>query len=230
MSALHTLLETINKDLFNVTLKNINDSSTACTSVQNINFTKLKLKKCNLTVSQDTQVLCELQKITGLRDKNELLKTLKQSIDESSQSENKEVSGFLATSISSNNTDTTVSTYIKQILETNITDEVLSSCIASSNVEQNLNTSLEINCSSNPDFDNKIVQNIQIYQFASCITNKVSNILLNDTKINNIKVKTTQITDVFKAGLDKNFLKILLVVIGLMILTYIMFIIIRLSK
>lgn len=224
---LQTVLDTINQNLFNVILKNVNTAGTTCSSVQNMKFPKIKLKKCKVTVSQDTQVLCNLQKISGISDKTELLDTINQSIDNASSSTDTDVSEFLATAISSNNTDIKVSSYIKNILETNITDEMLSSCIASSSVEQLLNTGIVLNCSNNPNKDNTIIQNIQIYQFASCITSKISNILLSDTTLNNIKNKATSSTDVFKAGLTKDFFIKLAIVAGLFVLAGIVFGIIK---
>ena len=224
---LQTVLDIINTDLFNVILKNVNTVGTTCSSVQNMKFPKLQLKKCKVTVSQDTQVLCNLQKISGIRDKTELLDTINQSIDDASSSTDTDVSEFLATAISSNNTDIKVSTHIKNILETNITDEMLSSCIASSSVEQLLDTGIVLDCSNYPGKDNTITQNIQIYQFASCITTKISDILLADTTLSKVKTEAKSSTDIFKAGLSKDFFIKLGIALGLMFLAFIIIVIIK---
>ena len=179
MTGLTSLLNVINDSLFNVVLKNASTTGSFCNSVQDIHFKKLKLNKCKLTISQDTQTLCELQKIEGLRNKQELLSTINDSIDSISETSDIEASEFLATAISSNKAEMTMATYIKNLLEINITDEMLSSCIASSSVEQNLETSIILNCSNDPEKDNKIIQNVQIYQFVSCITSKISDIISN---------------------------------------------------
>jgi len=215
-------INVLNKNILQTVIKKSEISSTFCNSLQTISLSGAEIENCNVLISQNAQSVCELDKIVGFRNKSELLSTIKESIDKSENEVDKGTKEMLATAISINNQQMSLKSYLTTIMELNITDETASFCLASASSEQMQKIrNLKITCTGDNELDSRFSQNIQLYQFASCVTNAVTDIIKNDQIINDIVMKSEKVTDVTKVGLfNKNMLKMLGIVLGILFVIF----------
>jgi len=222
MGSSHSAMKVLNKNILKSFIRKSDVSSTFCTSAQNIKLKGIEFENCKVLISQNSQTICDLDKITGFRNKTELLDTIKESMKNSLSELDQGTRDMLATTVSLNNQKMSMNTYITSIIETNITDETTSVCLASASADQMQKfNNTTITCTGENDLDTRFSQNVQIYQLASCVTNAVSDILKNDKIVTDAVSKSEQKTDITQIGLlNKNMLKLLGIVLGILLVIF----------
>jgi len=161
-----------------------------------------KIQGCNVRISQDSQTVCQLDKIVGMSNTQQLVSTVKDAVAKTASEVDKGTKEMLATAVTSNNQNVTLETHITNIIETNFSDVLTTTCLASSSADQFQEIKhLDISCTGDNKVDMSLSQNIQLYQFASCVTTAVTNIISNDSIVTSVEQKASIVNDENKKGL-----------------------------
>jgi hypothetical protein len=215
----------INQNVSNIMLKMKSDNSSLCSASQNKTVNIGNIIGCNTNINQTLNVNCNALISTKFSSNTEIIKVMTQAIDRSVTSGQKSVQDFLATSFSSQKGSTNVATYLKQLVQTNFTQDMASSCMSTALLNQgsafNLGT---IDCTKGGSLN--VSQDAQLIQLVNCVTDFLSSIATNDAVIQQASSSssTTQSSEQQGLGSIMKYAMIataIVVVIGLIAFVYI---------
>ena len=197
-----SLIEEYNSNLTNLMMNYSSSNTSNCQTNQQITLDDLSVDGCDFNMNQMAQVVCNLEQSFSGTNSTVLSNMLQTAIDQSASSGSDSAQGFLATSVSTQNSMTDMSSYIKNVIETNVDVNLTTTCIANSTISQDMilkNASFICRPGGKKiDFS----QNAQLSQFASCMTSTVVDLLKNDTKITDVISKAESKNTSKQAGLD----------------------------
>jgi hypothetical protein len=177
-------IEQFNQNVTNVTQNITNQSSANCSITQNVEIVNNgNLYGCSYEIEQIAVNNCNLQASSASTSSSDVINTLLAAVDSTASSSSKAVSDFLQTTLNYQETNTDIKSVIKNIIQTNVSSNTLSTCVLGATVNQDgkLINNGNIWCSSaNPVL--KFDQTAQNQLIASCLTDTVvKSISQNDT-------------------------------------------------
>jgi len=193
-----SIIDDYNANLTNIMVNNSSSSLSTCKTNQRITIDELILVNCPVAIDQNSQVVCNLKSEFSGSNTANLSSMLQSAVDNSAETSQKSTQGFLATSVSASVSATDMRTYIKNIIQTNVNQSLVESCITESNVDQD-NHLKKISCNSGKV---NVGQNAQLNQFSSCMTTMVVDLLKNDTIVTKAISKAVTEQTTTQKGLD----------------------------
>lgn len=188
-SVKQSVTDIMSKNIFNQISKNANSSNQNCTGNQNLDVTigqYAELNNCPIALSQKLSIDCKTQSYFASQNEANLKSQISNSLDESFKStQSNENPSFTLVPYSNQQSSDTINTqkYIKDIVERNLTNESLNSCIVIAKGVQNGTFTFNGKCTnSNVSFN----QDMALKQYAECASTAVSKIISNDENINKL--------------------------------------------
>jgi hypothetical protein len=217
-----SLIDVLNENITNVVIKTGATSTSYCKSNQNIKIGEIDTN-CTLNIAQSSQTVCDLRQVFSADNTAKMTSLINTALDNTATSKQKSVQDFMATSVSSQKNVSDISSYVKNIVKNNFTNETLSSCIAESTVDQNFYIEkIKTRCDNDNNKGINIDQNILLKQFADCTTKSVVDILKNDKIVTDIvnKAENDQSSDQKGATslLSALVMPLIIIVVGLVVL------------
>jgi hypothetical protein len=184
-STVTSTITSINENLTNIIQKTANTSSNTCKTNQQVKLIIGEtgaLVGCGISIGQVASTDCKLDNTFNIQSSSDLTTAITQAIDNSASNSQKSVQDFLATSLSVQQSNTSLSTYLKNVIQTNFTSETINKCFSEASINQNQELTINgrIECTSDEDNIN-LSQNAQLYILTECIMSSVIDIIKNDT-------------------------------------------------
>ena len=179
-STVTEVLNDVNEQLTSIMTKTVNSSSAYCSSTANLtvtlsgNITDCPLNFTNLATSN-----CNMQAAFGTSSSNNLATTLQQAIAQSSLANATSANEALSTGNSSSSTNENMSTYLTNIVNTQMTTDTSNYCLAQATASANgvINVPGNINCAGSTAAGLSFVNNAQANVAASCMTNALQTLV-----------------------------------------------------
>lgn len=175
-------LDVINENLTNILITTTSNSAVNCAIVQirPINITGT-LKNCTINGDLTADIKsCNLTQVFQKDTSTDLTNLINAAIDQAATSKSSAAQGFLAMPFSSSNSSsiTNIKSYLKNVISTNITNETVTTCMASSTITQNSPINISGSCIGSVL---NVPVNAQSETLANCFTQTINNIIKNDT-------------------------------------------------
>lgn len=188
-----SVMNVINSNITSTIISMKNTSSTSCDINQNISVTckRCKYRNCNMSSINKATSNCNSSSIFTNNNTANMLTSINQAIDNSTNTNQKSVQDFLSTSVSDQNTNISMATHIKNIVAKNFTSDMLNICQTKSKINQNNVLEMEdmdVDCGGgNIDWGN----DAQLMVMSSCISKQLTSIISNDDLVQKAINSTT---------------------------------------
>jgi len=215
-----SLIDVLNENITNIVIKTGSSATSYCKADQKIKIGTI-VSDCGINIAQTSQTVCDLKQVFSAENTAKMTSLINNALDTSLASKQKSVQDFLSTSLSFQQSESDMSTHLKNIVAANFTNETLSQCIAESTVDQDMYIDkLVSTCKESKDGVN-IGQNILLKQFADCTTKSVVDVLKDDKLVSNIVNKAESDQSSEQKGLSEllkaMIMPLIIIVVGLVV-------------
>lgn len=201
-NSLTNTIDQINQNVTNLMQSAVNSSSSNCSVVNNLTLDIDENIGCSINTVQNGFVSCKLDAIFSSTNNLDFNSIANQAIDQAANGTNKTVSDFLSTSSSSSSNNITNAAYIKNLVEKNISSSTQSSCLADATVVNNQTIHVKkMDCTKNQDAVQDFSQTGQVNSVSSCLSQAITDLLTNDSTLQQASQKTTASNDTQQKGL-----------------------------
>ena len=170
-------------------------------NVLKVNFRGAKLKGCSINLAQKIQANQSIKALSTFNSKSSLESMMDSAIDNTVKQNNESVSGFLSTSLSAQQSSSSTSMELQNIVRNNIDMRNMQSVIA---MADNLNKNeidfegAELDCTNMPPgYAVNSPQDIVVAQYVESVSNLITDALLKNKQIASAvnKIEQTQKTE-----------------------------------
>lgn len=223
-----SVTDIVNKNMLNSFTRNLNEQSSQCNGTQYAEFLsgpQSEIVGCDLNINQTMALDCKAQAYFASQNENSLKGDIKNSLDQSFKSDQKQEnpSFTLVPSSEQNSQDrVNVENYIKNIVERNLTTENLNKCLAIAKGAQEGKITIlgKYTCREGKGID--LTQDMLIQQYAQCGSDIINKTLTDDKFISDLKTKAESSQSNLTSGYGAIIgLVIILIIIG--VAAYFMF-------
>ena len=186
-----SVTDIVNKNMFNSFTRNLNEQSSNCTGDQ---YAEILIGpgaevNCGVTGSQKMALSCKAQAYFASQNENSLKNDIKNSLDQSFKSDQKQENPSLTLvpySQQNSSDRVNVQNYMKNIVEKNLTSENLNKCLAMAKGAQTGKITIlgKVNCP--PGKSVSMDQELLLEQYAQCGSDIINKTLSEDKFINDI--------------------------------------------
>jgi hypothetical protein len=142
-SSITNTTDVLQKNLTNIMNKRVNEASSNIGTVNTLRFVNKGTIRCkNIKIGQTINVDSNVRSSLASVNKSDVQSMLKSAVDQTAQQKQEAVSGFLSTAFNNQNQEANNIVKVKNIIETNLTDEVFQKC---QNVIKNTNDGVVVN-------------------------------------------------------------------------------------
>lgn len=194
-----------NNNLTNIIQTTINNASASCTTKSNIalNFGAGDTINCNINVINTPVTICDLTSTFSGNNSSNVISAITAAIAQTAQSATQSVQDFLATAVSVQNTKMSLSAYMQNIVQTNITQTTCNTCISSATVDANntitMASNVTVNCPTIGGIS--VTSNPQLNLLANCISQMVISAVSSDATVANAVQNATTSSTSNQSGL-----------------------------
>lgn len=205
-SKLNSVLDITNQNTTNILQRTMNDSISQCNITQTIDFTNMDNINCkgDFNITNKSSSLCNMSSVFQNTSLNSIKDTLKSSLKQTLTSGNEATQGFLGGIIGGSQHQSNIQDIenkFNNIIDTNITSEIVNKCIVQSNPNQFVNyiNTNKIDIGGDCNFTNKT----QAKVMASCFTDIIFNTALSNNTITEADIEADIKNSTKAKGLDE---------------------------
>jgi|694.fasta_scaffold110430_2 hypothetical protein len=195
-------ITSITQNLSNIMLSIKQTTSCQQNLNQQINVRIQQILNCDSAFTNTGTVNCKLSSMFNTNVDTNLITMLKQAIDQSATSGTKLVQDTLSLPLNNQQSDTNInmSTYIKNLVETNFSTDFMNTCISNSSAVQGQTLDIGIvDCTKKGSLT--VSNDAELIALVNCISDNLTKLVNNDTVINEATNSATSSTDSSQEGL-----------------------------
>jgi len=181
-TTLTEVMNDVNENLVSIMQKQVSANSTTCSTNNTITLNFGSIIGCSANIAQTSNLNCNLQSTFQTNSSTSLSTLMQQAAQQSAVAQATAAADVLSTSNVNSNTNENMSTYLTNLIQTNITSDTESYCQAQGTINNSLTLNVgTIDCTSNPSAGLNLSQNAQLVVVGNCLTNQLQNIINSAT-------------------------------------------------